>query len=471
MTLKTERLIPRPRDERDAMPRQSVIDMPPIEGRPELTWPGKRPLRSATWRPSLLRESYGSANDGWMNKLYYGDNLQVMAHLLKDFRGKVDLVYIDPPFGSNANYGSLIHPKGRPVYPLLFTFGETRFGDVWKRDEYLQFMYERLILIRELLSEKGSLFVHCDRCSQHLLRCLLDEVFGADVEKEGAPGLVNEIVWHHSYTPVDPNDRFAPSHDTIFWYSKTGSHYFNAADVTGPDPEGAGDERGKAPGTVWRMDPVAIRSGLAFGYPTQKPEALLERIVLAASVPGSIVMDCFMGSGTTGAVAMRTGRRFLGADINPASLHTTTKRLVQIARSLECMPSSNALFTGFEVHSVPSDQEAPKPEGDVDVAMADGRLVICGFRPENLVRKLCVGHDFFEDWRHLADSVFVDWNYDGEVFRPSVADVPAGDDLVEGSYPTPEDAGAIRIRVVDVLSEAYEVVRGADWAGKGHRCL
>lgn len=159
--------------------------------------------------------------------------------LAQGFRGKVDLAYIDPPFCSNVNYGTFIHPKGRPAYPLLFTFTETRFGDIWTRDEYPQFMYERLILIRELLSDRGSLFLHCDRCSQHLLRCLLDEVFGASVEEEGSPGLVNEIVWHHPHEPVDRNDRFVPSHDTVFWYSKTGKYHFNATNVTEPDPKGA----------------------------------------------------------------------------------------------------------------------------------------------------------------------------------------------------------------------------------------
>ena len=392
-----------------------------------------------------------------MNRLYRGDNLQAMTHLLKDSRGEVDLVYIDPPFCSNAHYGSFIHPKGRPAYPLLFTFGETRFVDVWARDEYLQFMYERLIIIRELLSERGSLFVHCDRCSQHLLRCLLDEVFGASVEEERSPGLVNEIVWHHPPEPVDQNDRFASSHDTIFWYSKTGRHYFNEVSIAKPGQEESEAEEGEVPGTVWSMVMETDDLRQAVGYPTQKPEALLERIVLVASAPGSIVMDCFMGSGTTGAVAMRTGRRFIGVDVCPASIHTTTKRLVHVARGLECMPSENPLFTGFEVHSVPSNREDSKPKGDVDVAVVDGRLVICGFRPENLIRKLNVGSDFFDDWRHLADSVYVDWNYDGEAFRPSVADIPAGDDLVKGSYSVPEDAGAIRIRVVDVLSEAFDV--------------
>lgn len=130
---------------------------------------------------------------------------------------------------------------------------------------------------------------------------------------------------------------------------------------------------------------------------------------------------------------------------------------VKAARRIERMPSKHALFTGFEVHSVPSGQEDPKPDGEVDVAIADGRLVISGFRPENLVRKLGLTHDFFENWRHLVDSVFVDWNYDGKVFRPSVADVPVGDDLVEGSYPISEGAGAIRVKIVDVPSDAFEV--------------
>ena len=266
-------------------------DLPSIAGCPELTWPGKHPLHSVTWCPSLLREAYGFAVDGWMSKLYHGDNLHAMAHLLREFRGKVDLVYIDPPFCSNSNYGSIVHPKGRPAHSFLFRFPEDRFSDVWARDEYLQFMYERLILIRELLSERGSLFVHCDRFSQHLLRCLLDEVFGACVEEKGTPGLVNEIVYQHAYTPEDSQDRFEPRHDTIFWYSKTGNYHFNAADVSEPDLGVAEAEGRRVPGTIWRMDPETEDLRQAVGYPTQKPEPLLERIVLAASAPGSIVMD------------------------------------------------------------------------------------------------------------------------------------------------------------------------------------
>ena len=139
-------------------------DLPGHTDGPVLIWPGKHPLRSLSECRLRLTESHGVAMDGWMNGLYLGDNLQAMTCLLKDFRGKVDLAYIDPPFNSNARYTSWVHPKGRPAYPLLLAFGETQFDDTWSRSEYLQFMYERLVLVRELLSDRGSVFVHCDRC-------------------------------------------------------------------------------------------------------------------------------------------------------------------------------------------------------------------------------------------------------------------------------------------------------------------
>ena len=418
------------------------------EANPVLTWPGKHPLHPLPCRPPQLRESYGVAADGWMNRLYRGDNLQVMSHLLEGFRGKVDLVYIDPPFNSNAGYASRVHPKGRPAYPFLLAFDETQFDDIWSRDEYLQFMYERLILIRELLSDRGSVFVHCDRRSNHLLRCLLDEVFGESVEEEGSPGLVNEIVWHRQGSQVKSTGGFAPRHDTIFWHSKTGNPYSNVV-----DPEGS-----ETPGTVWCMDLVKSGEAQATGYPTQKPEALLERIIRTASAPGSIVLDCFMGSGTAGAVAMRAGRRFIGVDANPAAVHTVTKRLLRVASELESPQAGNTLFTGFEVHDSASDRAKGEPDCSIeaDIALHDGKLVIRSIRPANLIRRLGVGEGFFEDWRELADSVFIDWDYDGAVLRPDIADMPLGDGLVEGSYAVPEGAGAIRVKIVDVLSEPFE---------------
>src|SRR5574344_1178401 len=124
-----------------------------IKGFPELHWTGKRPYKSTQYFPAQLKETYGEAKDGWMTKIFWGDNLQVMSHLLKEYRGKVDLIYIDPPFDSKADYKKKIKIKGKKQEGDISTFEEKQYGDIWVNDEYLQFMYERLILCRELLSK------------------------------------------------------------------------------------------------------------------------------------------------------------------------------------------------------------------------------------------------------------------------------------------------------------------------------
>ena len=122
-------------------------DRPVIKGYPELRWTGKRPYRSTQYFPAQLKESYGEPTDGWMNKIFWGDNLQVMSHLLKEYRGKVDLIYIDPPFDSKADYKKKIKLKGKVVKNDSLAFEEKQYGDIWTSDEYLQFMYERLIIL------------------------------------------------------------------------------------------------------------------------------------------------------------------------------------------------------------------------------------------------------------------------------------------------------------------------------------
>lgn len=120
----------------------------PIRGFPELNWAGKRPFTSTHYFPAQKKESYGDAVNGWMNRIYWGDNLQVMSHLLKEFRGKIDLVYIDPPFDSKADYKKNINIKGKSSTSSLSSFEEKQYGDIWSNDEYLQFIYERIILIK-----------------------------------------------------------------------------------------------------------------------------------------------------------------------------------------------------------------------------------------------------------------------------------------------------------------------------------
>ena len=417
----------------------------PIQGYPMLNWRGKRPFRSTQFYPAQLKESHGPEIDGWRNRIYWGDNLQVMSHLLKEFRGKVGLAYIDPPFDSKADYKKKIKMPtvGQSVKNDTSAFEEKQYSDIWTNDEYLQYMYERLILARELICDTGSIYIHCDWHKGHQLRCMLDEVFGPE-------NFVNESVWKRTTAHGDAKQgarRFDVVHDNIllyvcgpkytwntqyvpfgddqiaqqynkvdddgrkyrlvtptaskpggdtqyefrgvrpptgrFWaYTKESMERMYAEDKLYFSSTGQPyikyylDERpGAAVSTLWTdvpfLSPTATER---VDYPTQKPEALLERIIRASSNPGDIVFDCFMGSGTTQAVAMKLGRRFIGADINLGAVQTTTKRLLKVAADLDAKQAKLVLnspkvgnddevkddkpaepdvfYTGFEVYTV-----------------------------------------------------------------------------------------------------------------------
>lgn len=363
----------------------------PIKGYPMLNWRGKRPFTATQYYPAQLKEIHGDEVDGWRNKIFWGDNLQVMSHLLKEFRGKINLIYIDPPFDSKADYKRRIIVKGKEAESTQTTFEEKQYTDIWNNDEYLQFMFERLVIARELLSNTGSIYVHCDWHKSHHLRCLMDEVFGSDC-------FSNEIIWLAEGGGTS-GLRFSRKHQTIFYYTKAkneAERIFNADSVRVPykteniKPQtynfesnakkrpGFKDgytwtpnEAGKIPTDVW-MDcflaegegiPLDVwadikglygPSGEIVGYPTQKPVNLLERIIKASSNPGDLVFDFFMGSGTTLVAAQNLGRRFIGADINLGAIQTTTKRLIKVSDELQQKKTddSAANFIGFEIFNV-----------------------------------------------------------------------------------------------------------------------
>ncbi|SHG46446.1 site-specific DNA-methyltransferase (adenine-specific)/adenine-specific DNA-methyltransferase [Fibrobacter sp. UWH9] len=372
----------------------------PIKGFPELRWAGKRPFTGTPYYPAQLKETHGeAAEDGWMNKLYWGDNLQVMSHLLKEYRGKVNLIYIDPPFDSRVDYKKTISLRNSKVENDSSSFEEKQYGDIWLNDEYLQFLYERLILCKELLSTQGSIYIHCDWHKSHFIRNILEEIFGTQ-------NFRNEIVWKRCSVKGAKvlGKQFPRNHDSILFFTNSDSYIyirqnlpfdeeykkrFNKDDHDGRGPyrddQAIGtrssesiaelkkqgiifeqDGRLKIKSYLYERDGVVVddnwsdipdenvMSKTRTGYPTQKPEALLERIIKASSNPGDIVFDCFMGSGTTQAVAMKLGRKFLGADINLGSIQTTTKRLIN--RAKEIQSDSNLLstktYTGFEVYNV-----------------------------------------------------------------------------------------------------------------------
>lgn len=220
--------------------KETRVEIKPAKGRPMLTWVGKKPLRTAIAYPAQLVETYGSplpvgegrGGEGWSDwpkdlpqtgLLFHGDNKDVLAWLLANgFRGKVKLIYIDPPFDSGADYVRNVNLRDSPT-PLEgegYVLGEQiQYADIWSNDNYLQFMYERLLLIKELLAEDGSIYLHCDWHRNHHLRCLLDEVFSPD-------HFLSEIVWQRTASHNDPG-RYGTIHDLIFFYSKGASYIWN----------------------------------------------------------------------------------------------------------------------------------------------------------------------------------------------------------------------------------------------------
>jgi DNA modification methylase len=526
-----------------------------------------------------------------MNKIYWGDNLQVISHLLKVYRGKIDLIYIDPPFDSKADYKKKISLREKSITNDHMAFEEKQYTDIWNNDEYLQFMFERLIILRELLSEKGSIYLHCDYRKSHLLRCLLDEIFGKD-------NIVNEVIWHYRrWSNVSQN--FQKMHDNIFIYSKTKDYIFNLQyqdyansdwiedtvrgfvdgklvrlkDENGNYIKREKDNKGVPMHDVWEdinfIGPTS-KERLEINYPTQKPRDLLERIIKVSSNQNDIVFDCFMGSGTTQEIAMKLGRRFIGADINLGAIQTTIKRLLNFSKEKSVEVKTENIYTGFEVYNVnnydffrnpvqakeilikaleiqPLPQnslydgekdgkmvkimpinriatkadlkplitgfdfkkfeqiqaqnlskpvlslmlicmghepnlaaellkEVPykidievvdihrnkahlqfKHDSEAEIGIENDKLIIKQFYPMNLLSKLSLEKEKVLNWRELVDSIMIDFNYDGAVLTPSIVDVPEKNDLVIGTYNIPADAGIIKVKITDLLSESFEM--------------
>jgi len=351
-------------------------------------------------------EGQQKTDTSWRNKLIWGDNKYVMSSLLDEFAGGIDLIYIDPPFATGADFsfrtqigeGNIMITKEQSIIE------EKAYRDTWGKgvDSYLQMMYERLILMRELLSEIGSIYVHCDyRVNSHM-RLILEEIFGSDNYR-------NEIIWLRSSSGKTTSRNFPRDVDTIFWFSKSSQYIFNRVfmplsektiamynkddgdgrgryrlfplqKTASPGPETTYDYKDntgkiwKCPQKGWRMKYEKLKvlendNRLLFtggtlqekaywnerenegkiannlwndipnlqgsnseivGYETQKPESLLERIIKASSSEGDIVADFFCGSGTTGAVAEKLGRKWIVCDLSRFAVHTTRKRLLEI---------------------------------------------------------------------------------------------------------------------------------------------
>ncbi len=320
------------------------------------------------------------------NTLYHGDCLDIMQEWVKTHpAGCVDLIYLDPPFNSNANYNILYgkDTKGKPLdeRAQFVAFNDTWYWSIEAAERvkniknavahpahkavfglaamlpeggmlaYLSYMAERLAVMRDLLKDTGSIYLHCDPTASHYLKTIMDCVFGGK-------NFRNEIVWSYPASPSTATKDFPRKHDIVLRYVKSRDFVFNADDVRIPYSESsmqrskypankstvlAGTKiklnaNGKIPSTVWGDIQQTYRyRSEALGYPTQKPLALLERIVSASSNKDDLVLDPFCGCGTTAEAAWKLGRKFIGIDISPFAITRVCKERLKEAGDVSVM--------------------------------------------------------------------------------------------------------------------------------------
>jgi DNA modification methylase len=405
---------------------------------PSLNWPEKS-LPITTPADLYLQGQIFPGGRGYPdeipdNRLYLGDNLKIMAALLPEYAGRVDLIYADPPFFTNKDFSARIGRGENSRHPADWRLSEG-YTDHWTDiDDYLNFLYPRLEMMHRLLSPTGSLYLHLDWHADAYARLLLDEIFGRE-------RLINQIVWlYHGPSPI--RYAFNRKHDTIFSYSKSKEYTFNCDDVRQPynpstvktfassSKAGFGKipdlERGKVPEDWWYFPVVARLHNERTGYPTQKPEALLERIIRASSNPGDLVADFFCGSGTTPLVAARLKRRFLGVDATWRAINTTRNRLVNLPSS----PVSLWQERSIQISS-----------GEIKIAAQIGDSKITLIDPPEL--------DYWE----------LDPNWNGAFFNSAaqvVRPIRHGEIPLQMDYPNLGES--IKIRAVTVNGELAECV-------------
>lgn len=404
---------------------------------PLLHWTGKHlppPEPASVILDSILHpKGRGYPKSRPDGRVILGDNLAVMAALLPEYEGRINLIYADPPFFTNRKFSARVGKGEDSRKPSNWKLAEG-YHDSWAdMDSYLQFLYERLSLMHRLLAPNGTLYLHLDWHADSHARLILDEIFGAE-------NFINEIVWvYHGPSPI--RTAFNRKHDVILMYGKSKDYVFNVDDIREPyNPNtvntfkssrkaGFGKvpdlERGKVPEDWWYFPVVARLHSERTGYPTQKPEALLERIILASSNKGDLVADFFCGSGTTALAAAKHGRRFITCDESVRAVHTARTRLA----------GTKSVFTMERDAGIKS--EIASKSKKIKIILEDGIVRL----------KTTLDVDFWE----------VDPAWDGKIFRSAAQayrHVRSGEIPMELKIKT---GGKVCIRLVTVEGKQFQL--------------
>lgn len=359
-------------------PRQYNIT--PAKGQALLSFQGRRfPEKIDLFETELIEEVRGKKerqqnlfdketdlNSDFRNLLIQGDCLSACAYL-KSKNIKLDLVYIDPPFASGANYAKKIYLRNGGKSEIDAddsSIGEeVMYGDIWQKEDYLNWLYERLLAIRDVMSETASIYVHLDWHIGHYARILLDEIFGEY-------NFINEIIWYYPDNFQGNVNGFATNHNTIYWYSNSEKYLFDKVKIKleksimrdkriwSKEEQklvAARDKNGKIvyeeftekkADDVWQIGQSSVtkeKSKEYVEYNTQKPEELLRRVIEASSLPGMIIADLFSGSGTTAKVANDLGRKFFACDIGINAIQTTRDRLIKSGAGFDILKIQDGL--------------------------------------------------------------------------------------------------------------------------------
>jgi len=428
--------------------------MPEAAG-PELVWPGKdSPAPLPAPAQLALQELAG---DG-AGRLICGDNLAVMRSLVGELAGAFDLIVIDPPFASGKDRPAKVTVgRGRGVASRVTAPG---YKDRWPGglSGWLSAMRQRLPLLRELLAEHGSLYVHVDTRAAPGLRFLLDECFGAGC-------FVNELIWSYRTGGMPERLGFGRKHDTILFYAKNPRqalwqpqkeksylrHRYGFTNVELHEDEGGTYSLVNAR-DVLEVPALRGNQPQRVDYPTQKPIALLERIIRASSREGGLIGDLFCGSGTSLVAAQGLGRRWLGCDRSARAVHVSAKRLSEADAGF-----SRWLQEGHELPDPPTPRLLLEPG-------AEGRLRLDGLDFAGIKQLKAKERGFIERWDDAVDLWAVDWDRaPGEPFRADwcAARSRRQRELSLLSEPAPESAGQSWVRVVDVLGGEAIIPFGA----------
>ena len=334
--------------------------------------PNIRNIETIETIPYVKKEIHQTSNIlPWNNLLFWGDNLSLLVYLLKDYKDKIDLIYIDPPFYTGEDFYIDISKNG-------LSFDSVAYSDDWENnlDRYLQMLYERIRLFKDLLSKKGLLFIHLDWHIVHYIKLILDEIFGKN-------RFVNNIVWYY-YNKYSAGKKNLPrAHDDILVYSKTNNYTFNEIRIPREKPrkqlkrrmvngvlKNVKDEKGhvvyrtvidKKLDDVWKIPCLQPASKQWTGFPNQKHHILLERIIRLGSNKNDLIADFFCGSGTTLFAAEKLQRRWIGCDISEYAIYLTRKRLLSL---FEKKIQTKEPYYSFEVKAIINERKRKLLDAD-----------------------------------------------------------------------------------------------------------